>query len=119
MAKFPNQEGLNHAMGRTSIPCNDYKAGFTVYRWSGEEDDQVFPITAWLKIEGIPLRPGNRQDISKLLIKNAYVIKVYDHAVEKVNIYCARDHCDKGVRAAEKLMPLAPTPIELRREAGL
>lgn len=31
LVKFPSKEGLLLVIGRTSVPCRDYKAGFTVY----------------------------------------------------------------------------------------
>lgn len=35
LVHFPSADGLDHAVGRTSIPRRDHTAGFTVYRWSG------------------------------------------------------------------------------------
>lgn len=35
LVRFPSAKGLDHAVGRTSIPCRDHTGGFTVYRWSG------------------------------------------------------------------------------------
>lgn len=99
LVKFPTREGLNHTMGRTSIPCKDHKAGFSIYHWSGEEDNiiHLFPITATLAITDVPLHHWNRTDLNKLLIRFAHVIKVNDQTLDKSDISVARVRvsCDK------------------------
>lgn len=82
---------LNHAIGRTSIPCKDHKAGFTVYHWTSEEDDTIhlFSIMATLAIIGVTLHHWNCADLSKLLIRFAYVIKVDEYTLDKSNLRAA------------------------------
>lgn len=39
LVRFLSTEGLEHEVGRTSIPSRDHTVDFTMYRWSDEEDD--------------------------------------------------------------------------------
>lgn len=85
LAKLSDADGLNHAISKTSIPCRDHNSGFTVYRWSGQEHDQIqiFPVTASLSNRGLPLNHWNRTDLGKIVTKLAHVVDVDEDTIEK------------------------------------
>lgn len=73
LTRFSDERGLTHVASRTSIPCRQHEAGFTVYRWTGQEDDlfQIFPVVAWISIRRLPLHHWNREDLAKFVTKFA------------------------------------------------
>lgn len=72
--------------------CRNHSAGFTVCRWTGEEDDQVqlFPITATLGIRGLPLHHWKICDLSKIVTKFAHLIDVEDDTLDWKELVMAR-----------------------------
>lgn len=71
LTHFPSERELTFAVSKTSIACRDYKTGFRVHRWNGDENDlsHTFLVIAWIVVYGIPLHHWNRTSISKILNK--------------------------------------------------
>lgn len=82
-------KGLNFAIGRTSIPCKGYKASFTVYRWTKEEDDRIYLclVTIWIAIGGPPQQHWNHTDINKLQVNFAHLIEDNDLYLKIARMY--------------------------------
>lgn len=113
IARFPSAEGLDHV--RTSIPCRGHNAGFTVLRWTGEEEGfpHRFPVLAWLKIFGFPLQNWNRCDLNKLLVKFAHVVEVSEQTLERSDLEAA--HVLVGCDSCESV---AAIPSEMQAVVG-
>lgn len=96
LVRFPSAESLDHAVARTSIPCRDHITDFTVYRWSGEEDDQtqLFPITATIAIQCLPLHHWNRRNLRKVVARFAQLIDVDKGTVNRIELAMARVRID-------------------------
>lgn len=88
LTKFPDPEGLDHVISRTSILCPVYMARFKAYRWSGEKDDkiQIFLAKVWISIKGLSLHHRNRVDINKLTVKFTHLANVDEDTLSKIDI---------------------------------
>lgn len=89
---FPSEAGLFFAGSRTLVPCRGHEAGFRVFRWNREEDDQLYtiPTAAWVEIRGLSIHHWNRMDINKLMIKFAHVIHINEDTSQKKKLDCGR-----------------------------
>lgn len=56
----------------------------------------MFPMSAWIAIQGLPLQHWNRTYISKLLINFAYVIDIRESTLDKLDMRAAKVYvgCD-------------------------
>lgn len=75
---------------RMSIPLGS--AGFTVYIWTGEEDDllHIFPVHAWLAITGLLLQHWNRMDLCKITVTINHIINLARETLDLMEMDAAK-----------------------------